>query len=139
MKHQVSTLTGPLLDRAVALALGATVRWTRPWEFHDSEPCVRLVAVIGDDPVDVDPWAPSTTWGQGGPILERAGISLLKETMRTRGSLSWLGVFKGRHTYDGFEGDVEAEDESALVAGLRALVIAKLGPEVELPDVGDEP
>jgi hypothetical protein len=65
---------------------------------------------------------PSCVWSQGGPIIEREGISL---EFRPMGSMfEWI-AFCGEE----FEGG-----ETALIAAMRCYVASKLGVEIEVPD-----
>ncbi len=130
MKHKVSTLSGALLDRAVALALGAELRMSRPWEHHDDEPAVRLLALIDGVPVSKEPWAPSTTWSQAGPIMQAEGISPERckpDSMDAGDPLVSDGRWMWVTEEDGGCGP------TMLVSAMRTFVIRKLGPVVDLP------
>jgi len=64
---------------------------------------------------------PTTDWAQGGPILEREGITLsdASDTM-------WSAGYKGTLNHFG---------PTPLIAAMRCMVSSKLGKEVEVPDV----
>lgn len=67
----------------------------------------------------------SRDWAIGGPVLERGLISLVYDPVDRPGAAgTWRAFF--RHS----DGEVFT-DASALVAGMRALVDSKFGPEVE--------
>ena len=71
----------------------------------------------------VDGFSPSTNWSQGGPIIEREGISVAR-----RGDHSfspWGAVLQD------FEFDEDGP--TPLIAAMRCYVASKLGDEVELP------
>jgi hypothetical protein len=98
MKVKTNELTGAALDWAVAKAIGE----------------YRPVAVP----------AYSTDWAQGGPIIEREGISVAR---RGEHSFSpWGAVLQG------FEFDEEGP--TPLIAAMRCYVASKLGDEVEIPE-----
>lgn len=61
----------------------------------------------------------STDWAQGGPIIEREGISV-REVLKG----SWVADVEV-----GFE-----EGPTPLIAAMRCRVASKLGDEVEVPD-----
>ena len=64
----------------------------------------------------------STNWSQGGPIIEREGITL--ELQRER---LWEGrVFVGLWIF--------ATASTPLIAAMRCYVASKLGSEVEIPE-----
>lgn len=111
MKHQTATLTGALLDAAVALACG----W--PLLEGDTAPSGPLARL-----------SPSTDWAIGGPIIERERISVVQEfndpNLWSAGLEFWLDV--------GFQGNTET-GHTPLIAAMRAYVAAKLGAEVDLP------
>ncbi len=94
---KTSELLGPALDWAVAK-------------------CEVGAEFIGE--ID-DPHFYSTDWSQGGPIIEREGITLTHQESR------W-----GAQTDD----DVFAYGPAPLIAAMRAYVASKLGDEVEIPE-----
>ena len=65
-------------------------------------------------------YAPSTDWAQGGPVIEREGI-----TLRC-----------GLHGWDAEleEFDAISHGPTALIAAMRCYVASKLGEGVEVPD-----
>jgi len=93
---KTSELTGPALDRAVAMANGNTGHFL------------------------IDGYSPSTNWAQGGPIIERAGISVRE-------------VLTGFWCAEVDAGDYEYEGPTPLIAAMRCYVASKLGDEVEVP------
>jgi hypothetical protein len=111
MKHRTATLEGALLDAAVAICEG----------YGD--------AIYSYGSFDawavVNRWNPSTDWGTGGPIIERAEIDLQRYGREVAPSAwEWSAdAMCGRPQYG----------PTALVAVCRAYVASKLGPEVELP------
>jgi hypothetical protein len=119
--HKVSSMTGALLDAAVAKASGRSFTlegfgklaqlapqcWTDDGEF-DEERGDRCAL-----------FSPSTSWADGGPIIERERI-------------------ESRTTADGWEASTVAlhdwsiEGATLLVAAMRAYVASRFGDEVEL-------
>jgi hypothetical protein len=62
------------IDEAVARWLGVEITYDREngwWETSDPRYA---------EPNDPHVWSPSTDWAQGGPIIEREGISLFRHT-----------------------------------------------------------
>ena len=96
MKTKTSDLTGPALDWAVEKALGRVVQTQR--------------------------WQPSTNWSQGGPIIEREGISIGKAD-----DPEWW-AFKGWKAENGTPGS------TPLIAAMRCFVASKLGDTVDIPE-----
>lgn len=100
MKTKTSELTGAALDWAVAKCEGALPAsyddWKQTWPRY------------------------STDWAQGGPIIEREGI-----TLRC-----------GLHGWDAEleEFDAISHGPTPLIAAMRCYVAGKLGDEVEVPE-----
>lgn len=115
MKHKTSELTGALLDAAVAKADGAE---------HPHSVMTR-----GEDGA-LRPFEPSSTWNDGGPIIEREGIrtapvffdDLVEFAPFTVDYWEAVDTRRGRRH----------QGSTPLIAAMRAFVTAKLGDEVEL-------
>ena len=101
---KVSELTGAALDWAVTKAEG-----------FDSE-------VTGPE---WGSWGWATDWGQGGPIIEREGISLTFENG------DWTATALG-HTSDCRA--IRYFDYSPLIAAMRCYVASSFGDEIEVPE-----
>jgi hypothetical protein len=71
------------------------------------------------DLVPEDSYTPSTNWSQGGPIIEREGITL------THQAFDWSA-----QTDD----DLFAYGPTPLIAAMRCYVASKLGDDVEIPE-----
>ena len=68
----------------------------------------------------------STDWSQGGPIIEREGISVLYQTgVRMTASINGQYEQSVGHRHKGNIG---------LLAAMRCYVASKLGPEVDVPE-----
>lgn len=63
----------------------------------------------------------ATDWAQGGPIIEREGISVIFH-------------YNGAWTASNSNGKVCEEGVTSLIAAMRCFVASKLGDEVEVPD-----
>ena len=124
MKHKVSELTGALLDAAVAKASGMSFTlegfgklahlapqcWNNDGEF-DEERGDRYAR-----------FCPSTSWGDGGPIIERERIDM-----------HWnrdIGLWEAIAGYD--IAFLQRRGPTLLSAAMRAYVASRLGDEVEL-------
>lgn len=125
MKHKVSELTGRLLDAAVARAEGLILcesgssMWVR-------DQAGNVMGYITDDFMPA--YSPSKLWQQGGPIIEREGISLFRDDQEIMGGKFWEAGLPINDTssrcYTG---------PTPLIAAMRCYVQSKYGDEVELP------
>jgi hypothetical protein len=80
---------------------------------------------------DGDWWQPSTDWAQGGPIIEREGITVSR-TDKKSDEGPWV-AYRIEHL---FEDEYEHEYQhgpTPLIAAMRCYVASKLGDEVEMP------
>ena len=101
---KTSELTGAALDWAVANC-----------DDSDEDTCLHIVLREG--------FTPSTDWAQGGPIIEREGISI------------WVFDDVTWKAENPFASGVDQvfEAETPLIAAMRCYVASKLGDEVEIP------
>lgn len=115
---KTADLIGPALDWAVARAEGYTAHlgidgniYSSPaaW-IRDSRYCAPGVGII---------WKPSTEWSQGGPLIEKYHVQIAPVRKQ------WLAMHEA--------GDFRAD--SPLVAACRAVVSAKLGDTVQVPEL----
>ena len=105
MRIKTNELSGAALDWAVAKCEGR------------SEP-----EVVNNFPVAWYTWGNthySTDWAQGGPIIEREGITIF-QTGR-----DWMGYI--RH-------DTESFAPTPLIAAMRCYVTSKLGDDIDIPE-----
>lgn len=119
---KTSELTGAALDWAVAKCEGATnlrydtvATW---WVDLNGEP--RALSA-GWSPRQS--WHPSTNWAQGGPIIEREGISL----DQYHDFPNWAASCPPESGFNWF-------GPTPLIAAMRCYVASKLGDDVELPE-----
>jgi hypothetical protein len=104
---KTTDLTGPALDWAVAKCEGAAnIRFDGN---HTR---------IGTG----EHFDPSTNWSQGGPIIEKEGISMLCTNMATLAE--WQATYNNPWV----------KGPTPLVAAMRCYVASKLGDEVEIPE-----
>ena len=85
-----------------------------------SQDALATLAVL-DQVYYNDRYEPSTDWAQGGPIIEREGISIIFHE-------------QGHWTASNLHGTVCGEGPTPLIAGMRCLVASKLGDEVDVPE-----
>jgi hypothetical protein len=108
---KTSELTGAALDWAVAKCEGMADDMLNDfdeygWAYSDSR---RY----------------STDWSQGGPIIEREGISLVRQTPDR-----WVSEYS--NGCDRFD-HARSHGPTPLIAAMRCYVASKLGDEVEIP------
>jgi len=106
MNIKTSELTGAALDWAVAKCEGA---------------------INGDD-LDIGfilegGYSPSTDWAQGGPLIEREGMTIALD------AFGW----EARH-YDGETEPWTMTGDTPLIAAMRCYVASKLGDTVDIPE-----
>lgn len=76
---------------------------------------------------------PSTNWADGGPIIDREKISVVRD----EGDDYWQAVMNaqsGSMFGPGLCGDHWASGPTALIAAMRCYVASKLGDEVDVPE-----
>lgn len=105
---KTNELTGAALDWAVAKCEGVEV------------------LVIERQIVHPEDYEPSTDWAQGGPIIEREGISHGK-TRNGKSHAAWIGCASDFGMVNFYTG------ETPLIAAMRCYVASKLGEEVDIP------
>jgi len=74
----------------------------------------------------------STDWAQGGPIIEREGITVSRTDQK-----SYKGPWVAYRIEHLFEDEYEHEyqhGQTPLIAAMRCYVASKLGDEVDVPD-----
>jgi len=113
----VAQLIGPALDWAVAKAEGMI-----------EDVCTWLYEATVEEVADSDGWRPSTKWGQGGPIMEKAQISVLCEP-----SALYPDDARWKAAVPASDEPVYYYGPTPMIAAMRCVVASKLGDEVELP------
>lgn len=71
--------------------------------------------------IRTDEFRPSSNWSQGGPIIEREGISIIFHE-------------QGHWTASNLHGTVCVGGPTPLIAAMRCYVTSKLGDTVEVPE-----
>jgi hypothetical protein len=120
MKIKTSELTGPALDWAVAKCNGIPLVLA---PFTGAKNFVMLSQ--GGKPT-THAYEPSTSWAQGGPIIDKmgeGGLILMRATVK---SLGWRASldFPNRFCFG----------LTPLIAAMRCYVASKLGDEIEIPE-----
>lgn len=120
MKIKTSELLGDPLDFAVAKAIGAPISRRSGGMICDGE--VVLMAPCGQKV-----WSPSTDWSQAGPLIEKFHMDFCCEHPETIGAAlcDENGMYIDNRMMFG---------KTHLIASCRAIVSAKLGDEVEVPE-----
>ena len=117
MRVRTSELIGPALDLAVAECEGFRIdevaEWSEFWMEHSDGRC----GYSGK-------FNYSTNWSQGGPIIEREGISIKAQQP------DWTAYIA---ICDGMT-DRVLRGPTPLIAAMRCYVAIKLGDEVEIPE-----
>ena len=124
MKVKVHEAVGKVLDWAVAKCLVINSCKDAP-EMAD-----KLVALIDYEQMG----NASTDWAQGGPIIEREGISL---TQFKEGEVEPddEGVWCAAYVREDFGDDSRSSiGPTPLIAAMRCFVCSRLGEIVEVPD-----
>ena len=128
MKIKVSEAEGVVLDNLVALALG--------WKVYPSDSIERGAYWHTDaDKAPFGPrmlrekFSPSTKWNQGGPIIEREGITVGPHQGTLAKFVAWRNAGVGAH-----RNEFSNYGPSPLITAMRCFVASKLGDEVEIPE-----
>ncbi len=128
MKIKTSELTGPALDWAVAKAKGwvnyptDSVEQGMWWHTNPA------IAPLGNDYYKVhrSDWNPSANWEQGGPIIEREKIGVMRGRAGDREF--WIAEVGYADDY------LQCSGPTSLIAAMRCYVMSKLGDEIEVPE-----
>lgn len=116
MKMKTSELIGVCLNFAVAKAAGVTVENSDGSVFWGNFSTVT----------------PSTSWQQGGPIIERENITVQTDPTDTEHE-RWSAFHREMlFTDDG--SDFWRNGPTPLIAAMRCFVSSKLGNEVDIPE-----
>lgn len=124
MRIQTKDLTGAALDWAVAKCEGATKLWHDTvatwWVELNGEP-----RALSSGWSARQSWSPSTDWAQGGPIIEREILALIRRPDGSWTADNFSVLTRPQHLLFG---------PTPLVAALRCFVASRLGEEVDIPD-----
>lgn len=121
MKIKTSELSGVGLDWAVAQVVGVEVsmRYGRELVMVHDRGGIKLIESIRSV------YSPHTDWSQGGPLIEREQIDI-----------EWDGVDGQAYWWKASHQDIVQFQigHTPLIAACRAIVAAKLGDEVDVPE-----
>lgn len=111
---KTSELTGAALDWAVARCEGVETK-----KYKESPSLF-----FGEG---FNKWRPSSDWAQGGPIIEREGISVVQQG----DAAEWVAS-----VYNYTEGDwhLHTTGPTPLIAAMRCYVASKLGADINIPE-----
>lgn len=116
MRINTSELTDTALDWAVATCEGVTVMPGKRGGHYCTYKHGELVLLQY-----------STDWAQGGPIIEREGITVSKEDG------AWSAYFR-ENLFEDDGSEHWQTGPTPLIAAMRVFVASKLGDEVEIPE-----
>ena len=116
---KTSELTGVALDWAVAKCKYPELVWGSSIGIHHASHQI----VIPHLPEPQCYWSPSINWAQGGPIIEREGISL----DQYHDFPNWAASCPPESGFNWF-------GPTPLIAAMRCYVASKLGDDIELPE-----
>ena len=120
MKIKTNELTGAALDWAVANCAGVTVEYV-----NDGITQCLLMPMGGR-------FNPSANWAQGGPIIEREGLSLTSYLAEE--DPYWIGSVECQYKNFNATAYYEEYGPTPLIAAMRCYVASKLGDTVDIPD-----
>lgn len=120
MLVKTNELTGAALDWAVAKCEHPELIWGKTIGLSAH---ARGLIVIPQFKEPKCWWCPSTNWAQGGPIIEREGMTIALD------AFGW----EARH-YDEESEPWVMTGPTPIIAAMRCYVASKLGDEVEIPE-----
>lgn len=142
MKIKTRELIGPALDWAVARCEGLPLRLDpmsyrseapeaaqSGWWVWFAQPESMIVGYKPSRQADHRGYSPSTSWAQGGPIIERESITL-------RVNACVAGHWAAFIDFGSSNCNVRARQSgpTPLIAAMRCYVASKLGDEVDVPE-----
>lgn len=145
VRTMVATLSGCALDWAVAKCEGLDISLGDAW----NAPVARDIITVYHGGVSFHlckggVWAPSSDGAQGGPIAERADISVLRCDDDDYECEPWAAI-KGRLRRTRVEGSRDmayqqflshlVHGPTPLVASMRCHVSSHVGTEIDIPEV----
>lgn len=125
-KLKTTELTGAALDIAVALALGWTCERAQDAQFMNEYGERKLVGYNGPGIYGQSvAFNPSTDWAHGGPLIDQFNVDIGHQDP----GYVVASIYTPHGRYN-----VDYRGPDALTAICRAVVAAKFGLEVEIPD-----
>ena len=126
MKIKTSELEGAALDWAVAKAAD--------WNVYTRKGRVYQADVMGTVDTPAFPFSPSRRWDMVGPLIERYRVELYDQGNEYTATIDRGGDKCLECGCSMQEGDPHASGPTPLIAACRAIVAAKLGDEVDVPE-----
>jgi hypothetical protein len=127
MKIKTSELTGAALDWAVAQCESYPVSMSKTGYLIFCDPLIQC------GPRGTQ-YSPSTNWSQGGPIIEREGIDMLRLRANINNDVEDRG-WRAYHTPTREAvTHCYADGPTPLIAAMRCYVASKLGDDVDVPE-----
>jgi len=114
MKIKVSESSGNVLDYLVAKCEGKGEYYLKWWNIGGDRRFTHCIIMS----------AYSTSWSEGGPIIDREKIYVLPPK----------AYYRDEWNCSSFDGTKLQAGETALIAAMRCYVESKLGNEVDVPD-----
>ena len=121
---KTAELIGPALDWAVGIATGGE---QKPYQFADNIDAPFWEAWVFPDGYACSRWSPSTDWSQGGPLIEKYAVKVEHFPGETIASKANARIAMHSTAY-------WQSGPTPLVALCRAIVAAKLGDAVSVPE-----
>lgn len=126
---KVSEAAGPVLDWMVAEAM-------KPLVQHPERFSIATFGPLFGKGHKYPCWgtrkySPSTDWSQGGPIIDREGITTVRRVHN--GAPDWWATTEVSDTSRDYE-PMGLTGPTPLVAAMRCFVASRLGDEVDVPE-----
>ncbi len=115
---KTAELIGPALDWAVGIATGGE---QKPYQFADNIDAPFWEAWVFPDGYACSRWSPSTDWSQGGPLIDKHNVEILRAGDCVMAKLYGLTNAAG-------------DGKTPLIAACRAIVTANQGDVVSVPE-----
>ena len=126
---KVSELIGPALDWAVAHCEGFDLSGCSVSKVCSAaDPNYAFYKSSWDKGGNYQ-YMPSTNWYQGGPLIEKNEMSLIRYRVSS-GPVFWEALVG----FDGEPGNAVQRGPTMLIAAMRCLVASKFGDEIEVPE-----
>jgi hypothetical protein len=127
---KTNELTGAALDWAVAKCEGLLA-----FGWEDDMGLLKITLSTGE----TEYFIPTMKWEQGGPIIERESIFVLREQSGFKGRRLWAATSGANKAVGLNEDSIKLYRDdfyfgpTPLIAAMRCYVASKLGAEIDLP------
>ena len=136
---KTNELTGAALDWAVGVAEGLQgqnddpevgLYHRRDYQYRNDRLVLKDLGYDTMDDWNLTLYSPSTDWSQGGPIIEREGVTLGRTDQKS-GQQPWVS-YRIEHLFmDEYEHEYQ-HGPTPLIAAMRCYVASKMGDEIEV-------